>query len=424
MDGLIRHTGSPRLAWDSYRRLVQGYAEVVEALPAASFDALVNETVAKAKVSGEYELDFRNLRALTHLLLAQFHALSGRPFPQDPNEQLLHAVKAVFRSWDAPKAVAYRRLNGLDDAAGTAVTVQAMVFGNASGTSGAGVAFTRDPATGVPELYLDFQFNGQGEDVVAGRRNLPDAERLRTRLPTVWRQLGQSGHALESLFRDAQDFEFTLQSGTLFLLQARNAKRTPWAALRIAVDLVEEGLITPDEALARLEGIDLTALARTRFGEHASPAIARGKVASIGVASGPIALDPAAIGSIARDAMPVILVRQDTTTADVEGIAQAAGILTATGARTSHAAVVARQLGKVCLVGCADLSIDLEKRRCRISGQEFREGEFLSLDGNDGAIYAGRLPIIAERPTQELADLQLARSAEVVPFRGTDWRLY
>ena len=150
--------------------------------------------------------------------------------------------------------------------------------------------------------------------------------------------------------------------------------------------------------MARLEGIDLTALARTRFGEHASPAIARGKVASIGVASGPIALDPAAIGSIARDAMPVILVRQDTTTADVEGIAQAAGILTATGARTSHAAVVARQLGKVCLVGCADLSIDLEKRRCRISGQEFREGEFLSLDGNDGAIYAGRLPIIAERP--------------------------
>ncbi len=411
--GVIRQTGNPRLAWDSYRRLVQGYAEVVEGLPTEPFDARLRGAMAKADVESERDLDYRSLRELTRGYLAQFQTLTGRPFPQDPAEQLLHVASAVFRSWDAPKAASYRRLNRLDDDAGTAVTVQAMVFGNAGGASGAGVAFTRNPATGAPGLYLDFQFNGQGEDVVAGRHNLPDAERLRTSLPTVWSKLEQSAAALEALFKDAQDFEFTVQAGTLFLLQARNAKRTPWAALRIAADLVEEGLVTPQQALARLDGIDLATLVRTRFDAQQAAVVGHATVAGIGVAAGVVALDPAAVVRLGQDGTPVILVRPEASTADIEGMAQAAGILTAAGVRTSHAAVVARQLGKVCLVGCTDLVIEREKHCCRIGGALFPEGSFLSLDGNDGAIYAGRLPIVAERPERELALVARWREAAV-----------
>ena len=238
VEALIRETGNPRLAWDSYRRLVQGYAEVVAGLPTAPFDALVAAAVATAEVESERELDHRDLRTLTRAMLASYRDLAGEPFPADPGVQLLAATQAVLRSWDAEKAVSYRRLNGIDDAAGTAVTVQTMVFGNAGGASGAGVGFTRNPATGARELYFDFQFDGQGEDVVAGRRNLTDHERLRLALPAVWTRLNEICRTLETLFGDAQDFEFTVQSGELFLLQTRRAKRTDWAALAIAVDMV------------------------------------------------------------------------------------------------------------------------------------------------------------------------------------------
>ena len=230
---------------------------MVANLPTGPFEALVAAALEQAEAENERELDHRSLRALTLAMLDCYRALTGSDFPVDPNEQLADAAAAVFRSWDAPKAVSYRRLNGIGDEAGTAVTVQTMVYGNAGGDSGAGVAFTRNPATGAQELYFDFQFNAQGEDVVAGRHELRDNERLRLVLPAAWTRLNDICHELEALFGDAQDFEFTVQSGALFLLQTRRAKRTDWAALAIAVEMVEEGLLTSDKGLARLGGIDL-----------------------------------------------------------------------------------------------------------------------------------------------------------------------
>jgi pyruvate,orthophosphate dikinase len=403
VDGLIRLTGNPRLAWDSYRRLIQGFAQVVQALPTAPFHRLVRMAMAEAGVTAQWQLDHRSLRRLAEDMLDEYRALAGAHFPQDPREQLTRAAAAVFRSWDSQKAATYRRLNQIDDGAGTAVTVQTMVFGNAGGDSGAGVGFTRDPATGERELYLDFQFGAQGEDVVAGRQMLADPEQLRRRLPGTWNELEQVAHRLEALFRDAEDFEFTVQDGRLSLLQTRDANRTPWAALRIAVDLVAEGMLEPHEALARLRGLDVEAVMRTRFSGERPAALAVATVASLGVASGAVALDTGAAERLAQDGAPVVLVRVETTTADIAGIAKAAGISTGSGGRTSHAAVVARQLSKVCLVGCPTLSIDPQRRSCRIGGQTFAEGDFISLDGNEGAIYPGRLAIVAERPERELA---------------------
>lgn len=402
VDGMIRLTGNPRLAWDSYRRLVQGYAEVVQELPAGPFDEIVANAVAHEGVESERELNFRVLRQTARDMTALFHELSGQPFPMDPRQQLRNAAAAVFRSWNAPKAIAYRKLNKVSNHLGTAVTVQSMVFGNAGGDSGSGVGFTRNPASGEPEMYLDFRFNAQGEDVVAGRYRSEDRERLQRRLPAVWKQIESAGRTLEQIFGDAQDFEFTLQNGVLYLLQSREAKRTGWAALRIAVDLVEEGVIKAVEARRRLCGIDLERVSRTRFEKHSAEVLARAETASIGVVSGLIAFDSAAVDRIAMEGKTAILVMHDIATEDINGIAKAGGILTATGSRTSHAAVVARQLGKVCLVGCS--SLDLAKAGCcRIGERTIRAGDIVSLDGNDGCVYAGTLEMIAERPERELA---------------------
>ncbi len=411
VEALIRLTGNPRLAWDSYRRLVQGYAEVVANLPTAPFDLLVTAALERAEADNEQELDHRDLRALTAAMLACYHTLTGRIFPANPHEQLAEAAAAVFRSWSAPKAASYRRLNGISDEGGTAVTVQTMVYGNAGGTSGAGVAFTRNPSTGARELYYDFRFNGQGEDVVAGRQNMVDNERLRRVLPAVWARLNEVCGELEVLFGDAQDFEFTIQSGVLFLLQTRRAKRTDWAALAIAVDMVEEGLLTPADALARLEGIDLNSVVRTSFAPPVPETLAVAQVAGMGVASGAVALDVDAVKRLTAAGTPAILVRLETVTSDIEGMALAAGILTGSGGRTSHAAVVARQLGKVCLVACPGLEIDLEHRQCRIGGSVLNEGDFLSLDGNSGAVHLGRLAPLTERPERSLAAIAAWRSA-------------
>lgn len=403
VEGLIRLTGNPRLAWDSFRRLVQGYAEVVANLPTAPFDELVCAALTSAEAENEQELDHRDLRALTRAMLDCYRGLTGHLFPTDPHEQLAAAAEAVFRSWDAPKAASYRRMNGISDDLGTAVTVQTMVFGNAGGASGAGVGFTRNPATGAHEFYFDFQFNGQGEDVVAGRQKLRDNDRLRLVLPAVWTRLNAICHELEVLFGDAQDFEFTVQSGVLYLLQARRAKRTDWAAVTIAVGLVEERLLTPAEGLTRLDGIDLNAVVRTSFAAPVPMVLAMAQVASMGVSSGAIALHTDAVKRLSAAGTPAILVRRDTVTSDIEGMALAAGILTASGGRTSHAAVVARQLGKVCLVACPGLEIDLGHRQCRIGGALLHEGDFLSLDGNTGAVHAGRLDTLTERPEGALA---------------------
>jgi pyruvate,orthophosphate dikinase len=413
VEGLIRLTGNPRLAWDSYRRLVQGYAEVVANLPTAPFDALVAAELQRSDAEQERELDHRSLRGLTRAMLETFRTLTGAAFPTDPYEQLAAAAAAVFSSWDSPKARSYRRLNGLSDEAGTAVTVQTMVYGNAGGASGSGVAFTRNPATGAREFYFDFQFNAQGEDVVAGRQQLGDNDRLAAVLPDVWARLNAVSRQLEALFHDAQDFEFTVQSGELFMLQARRAKRTDWAALTIAVDMVEENLLTPAQALASLAGVDLDTVARARFASPAPEPLAVALVASLGVASGAVALDPDVIQRFAQAGRPAILVRKETATSDIDGMAQAAGILTGSGGRTSHAAVVARQLGKVCLVACPGLEIDLDRRQCRIGGTVLNEGDLLSLDGDTGEVYAGGLTQLSERPEHALACIAAWRQSDV-----------
>jgi pyruvate, orthophosphate dikinase len=412
VEGLIRLTGNPRLAWDSFRRLIQGFAEVVAGLAVAPFDTLLCDALASAGVENERELDYRSLRALTHAMLRCYQDLAGEPFPAEPRAQLARAVEAVFRSWDAPKAESFRMLKGIPAHIGTAVTVQTMVYGNAGGNSGAGVGFTRNPANGDREFYFDFQFNSQGEDVVAGRKVLRDNSRLRATLPEIWRQLDLACHELEQLFGDAQDFEFTVQSGTLWFLQSRHAKRTPWASVRIAVDMVEEGICRPADALQRLAEIDLDLVERTFFAPPVPAPLANAQVASIGVACGAIALDSAAAKRMAAAGQPVILLRQETSTADIDGLAVAEGIVTATGGRTSHAAVVARQLGKVCLVSCPGLMVDEVGRAVRIGDRALTEGEFLSIDGNDGTIYLGRLAVVTERPERELAVIKSWQAAE------------
>jgi pyruvate, orthophosphate dikinase len=410
LPGFIGLTGNPRLAWDCYRRLIQSFAETAHDVAAAPFDAAVAEALGHAGVAALSELDTLSLRQLVRNLLEVYADEVGDPFPQSPSEQLEAAVGAVFRSWESPRAIEYRRLNGLDGLAGTAVTVQRMVFGNAGGQSGAGVGFTRDPASGEKKLYLDFAANAQGEDVVSGRCGLTRADGLERLMPALYGELVDIVRRLETAFLDVQDFEFTIEDGRLFLLQTRNAKRTPWAALRIAVDLAEEGLIATETALARLAKVDLSKLARRRVRAEQAP-LGRGVPASLGVASGPVALSSASAELFAKAGRAPILVREDTATTDIAGMAVAAGILTARGGRTSHAAVVARQLDKVCLVGCEALTVAADGRGCRIAGRDLLEGDMLTLDGEGGAIYAGEVAAIEERPTAALAKIAAWRAA-------------
>lgn len=404
---LIGSTGNPRLAWDSYRRLIQQFAEVVYGAPAAPFQQVVEKYVQKEALLGPEELDTEALRVITHEFLDIFRSLTGRPFSQDPLEQLSLAAEAVLRSWGSSKAVEYRRQNKIDPKLGTAVIAQAMVFGNAGGRSGAGVGFTRNPSSGHDELYLDFLFNAQGEDVVSGRFAVSDSDGLAQMLPSVHEELERMRPILEKEFENVQDFEFTVQDGKLFFLQCREAKRTPWAALQFAVDFVEKGLIPPDEGLKQLNSYDLSRIERIRLipNEDTVP-IASAIPASIGVAVGTIAFDPTRAKQMSEAGQSVILVRENIETDDIDGIAKSDGILTATGARTSHAAVVARQLSKVCLVGCTALRTQPETRRCEIAGRSFTEGDYLSLDGDSGEIYPGQLEIWREKPNELLDQVE------------------
>lgn len=402
--GLLRTTGNPRLVWDSYRRLVQQFAEVVHRANAAPFHAALEIAMDRARVTRPQDLDFRSLAALARGSLEIYEELVGTPFPQDPYAQLEAAVTAVFDSWKSPRATEYRRLNALSDDMGTAVTVQRMVFGNAGGTSGAGVGFTRDPATGENQLYLDFRFNSQGEDVVSGRHSANDAARLATVLPGILAQLQALGGLLEREFRDAQEFEFTVQDGVLWMLQTRSGKRTPWAALRIAVEQVEAGLLQPREGLERLEGLDLAHIEQRHVVVDAQTAIlAEAIPASIGVSSGVVALDTETVKGQVAAGRQAILVREDTSTADIAGIAAAHGTLTARGGRTAHAAVVARHLGKACLVGCASMRIDLHARKVAFGTQVLNEGEVITLDCENGRVLRGEAQVVVERPTQWIA---------------------
>jgi len=402
--GLVRMTGNPRLAWDSYRRLIQSFAEVVHGAKPDRFDEALARQLKAARLTSASELDFVALRELATDSLELYRELTGESFPQAPLDQLTAAVEAVFRSWSAKKALEYRRIHQLRDVAGTAVCVQTMVYGNSGGTSGSGVAFTRDPATGENALYMDFLFNAQGDDVVSGRHEVGDRAQIGALLPEVMLQIEAVRKRLEAEFGDLQEFEFTVQNGQLFMLQTRNGKRTPLAALRIAVEMVADGALEPAAALKRLEGYKLESIQTESIrAKDGQAPLARAIPAGVGVAVGEIAFDSEAAHRRAAAGKSVILVREDTSTEDLTGIASAAGILTARGGRTAHAAVVARQMGKVCLVGCRELAVDPGKRSCSIGGKVLREGQMISLDGGGGGVYLGAVEIVRARPERDLA---------------------
>ena len=404
VEGLIALTGNPRLAWDSYRRLVESFAHVVAGCPLEPFERATGAQMEAAGVRRPHDLDARTLAEITGEHLQRFHDLSGEPFPQNPLDQVEAAVRGVLKSWDAPKAREYRRLHDLPETLGTAVILQRMVFGNAGGVSGSGVGFTRDPATGERRPYVEFLPDAQGEDIVGGRSTQDGAGQLALLAPEVNRRLDEVCRVLEAEFRDTQEFEFTVQDGELFLLQTRSAKRTPWAALHIAVDQVQEGLLSTSEARKRLAGLDLGGIRRAhvRDGDRAR-AVCQAQPVSMGVASGPIALDVEAAERIAQEGRSPVLIRRDTSTEDLAGMIVAAGLLTGSGGRTSHAAVVARELGKPCVVGATGMDIDLDRRLVRIDGREFAEGEEISIDGESGCVFAGAVQVEEERPTDALA---------------------
>lgn len=411
--GLIRSTGYPRLFSDCQARLVRSYAETVAGLPAIDLDRTAASVMARHGVRHEAELDTRGCDDLAAAFRARYRDATGTEFPDDPMEQLVGAVEAVFRSWRSTRAVTYRRLHGLDDAGGTAVIVQAMVFGNRGADSGSGVAFSRNPATGEPELYLDYLADAQGEEVVSGRRSAFGVAELGITAPGLLDELTDTATRLEREFGDAQDFEFTVEAGRLWLLQTRAAKRTAWAALRIAVDLAAEGIIDRRVALDRLAHRDVAAISRTRLTPGSARPLATAIPAGPGVAMGPIALTARAATASAAAGAPAILVRPDTSTEDLAGMATAAGILTRVGSRTSHAAVVARQLDRTCLVGCDALEVDDDSGHCRLAGIELREGDIITLDGDHGAVYLGSVPTVTERPTDLLARLDELRHEPV-----------
>jgi pyruvate,orthophosphate dikinase len=410
LTGLLRLTGEHRLVWDSYRRLIQAFAEIVAGVPAAPFESALDVTLRRAGADIARQLDFRALRELARTYLALYRDHTGRDFPQDPFEQLAAASHAVFASWMSDKAVEYRRLNALPDDLGTAVTIQRMVFGNSGGNSGAGVGFTRDPSKGENRPYIDWLAQAQGEDIVSGRRRVTSEIDVPNWL---MQKLASVGESLEKAFQDAQEFEFTVENGELFMLQTRTAKRTTLASLRMAVEMVENGLITSEEALERLSAIDIDSIAIRRV-KSTKPPLGHAIPAGTGVAQGPAAFTVKAAQEFAERGAPAILVRNEVATSDIAGIAVVSGVLTATGGRTSHAAVVARQMGKVCLVGCADLIIDEKARQARIGETVIQEGDTLCLDGDAGTIYADSPKITSERPEALIARVKEWRAKSLV----------
>jgi pyruvate,orthophosphate dikinase len=410
--GLLRQTGNPRLVWDAYRRLIASYGEIVDGLPSALFE---DEIARASQGRDERLLDFSELRDLTRRFLAIYQQNVGHAFAQDARDQLTGAVRAVFTSWHANKAQEYRRMNHIDESMGTAVAIQRMVFGNCGGHSGAGVGFTRDPMTGEPRLWVDFLANAQGEDVVSGRRNAHGHDALASLVPQAWLKLQEAAQLIEHEFGDMQDFEFTVQDGALYMLQTREGKRTLQARARIALDLLDEGIIDAATALERTRGLRDDDLGTWRLaasglpGATAAPA-AKAQPAGPGVASGEIALDRQRAAERVAAGARVVLVRQDAETDDIAGMEAAVGLLTQHGARTSHAAVVARQLGKVCLVGCDTLRIDMAGRTVRLGELALGEGDVITLDGNDGAVYPGEVCAVLVADEALLQRLRALRS--------------
>jgi pyruvate, orthophosphate dikinase len=403
VEGLAHATGNGRLAYDSYRRLIQMYGEVVDGIAAHRFeDALAGLKRAKG-VQHDTELDADDLRGLIDTFKSIYEESTEREFPQDPHEQLTRAVRAVFDSWNTPRAQVYRRTYGIPDDLGTAVNVVQMVFGNKGDESGTGVAFTRDPSTGEQGLYGEFLPNAQGEDVVAGIRTPEPLTAMEQKLPQAFRQLLETMRRLEQHYRDMQDVEFTVEDQELYLLQTRSAKRTAAASVKAAVDMVDEGLITREEAIARIDPAQLEQLLHPMLDPTANwDVAAKGLNASPGAASGKIVLDADTAEQRGKAGESVILVRWETTPDDIHGLVQAAGVLTAHGGMTSHAAVVARGMGKPCVAGCEALSIDINARTITLAGEELSEGDTLTIDGGTGSVIVGEVPLVPPQVNDDL----------------------
>ncbi len=393
VEGFAKKTGNPRFAYDSYRRFIQMYSDVVMEVPKSFFEKIIDELKEERGVHFDTELTTDDLKVLVARFKEVYkNAMNGEEFPQEPKEQLLGAVKAVFRSWDNPRAIVYRRMNDIPGDWGTAVNVQAMVFGNMGETSGTGVAFTRNPSTGAKGIYGEYLINAQGEDVVAGVRTPQPISKLAEDLPDCYEEFMAIANKLENHYRDMQDMEFTIQEGKLYFLQTRNGKRTAQAALQIACDLVDEGKITREEAVCRIEAKSLDQLLHPTFDSDALKAgevIGSALPASPGAAAGKVYFTADEAKAAHEKGERVILVRLETSPEDIEGMHAAEGILTVRGGMTSHAAVVARGMGTCCVSGCGDIKIDEEAKVFELGGYTFHEGDFISLDGSTGKIYRG-----------------------------------
>lgn len=392
--GLAKKTDNERFAYDSYRRFIQMFSDVAMELDKNNFENLLTAKKEAKGVKQDTDLDANDLKELVEEYKEKYKELMGEDFPQEPREQLDLAISAVFRSWGNERAILYRKLNDIDDAMGTAVNVQSMVFGNMGDTSGTGVAFSRNPATGENKLFGEYLINAQGEDVVAGVRTPQEIQTLADKMPEVYQQFFETSEKLEQHYKDMQDMEFTIQDGKLFLLQTRNGKRTAQAAVNVAVDMVHEGLITKEEAVLRVNPKDLDGLLHPTFTDESiksNEPIAKGLAASPGAAVGKIAFSAKEAASRAAEGEAVILVREETSPEDLEGMVSAKGILTARGGMTSHAAVVARGMGKCCVAGAGELHVNEFEHTVRVGDDVYKADDVISIDGSTGAIYAGNL---------------------------------
>ena len=406
--GLAKLTGDDRFAYDCYRRFIQMYSDVVIGVGKQAFERMIGELKASKGYKSDVEMTASDLQELIGKFKAYFKADQGYDFPQDPKEQLIGAVKAVFRSWDNPRAIVYRRMNDIPGDWGTAVNVQSMVFGNMGETSGTGVAFTRNPSTGEKKLFGEYLMNAQGEDVVAGVRTPSPIDDLAKQNPDAYNQFVQIANTLEKHNKDMQDMEFTIERGKLFMLQTRNGKRTANAALQIAVDLVKEGMITEQEACLRVEPKQLDTLLHPQFDSKAlkeAAPVAKGLPASPGAACGKISFTAEEAVARNKNGEKVVLVRLETSPEDIEGMVAAEGILTARGGMTSHAAVVARGMGECCVAGCGALVIDEENKTVTIDGVVYTADDYLSLDGSTGNVYAGQMATMPAAVTGNFATL-------------------
>ncbi len=392
VEGFAKKTGNPRFAYDSYRRFIQMFSDVVMEVPKSLFERVLDEIKAAKQVKFDMELTAEDLQEVITRFKAIYKDKMGEEFPQDPKVQLMEAVKAVFRSWDNERAIVYRRMNDIPGDWGTAVNVQAMVFGNMGETSGTGVAFTRNPSTGAKGIYGEYLINAQGEDVVAGIRTPQPITKLEQDLPECYKQFMEIAMKLEAHYRDMQDMEFTIENGKLFFLQTRNGKRTAQAALQIACDLVDEGVITPQEAVTRIEAKSLDQLLHPTFDPEALKAgevIGQALPASPGAAAGKVYFTAEDAKQAHEQGERVVLVRLETSPEDIEGMHASEGILTVRGGMTSHAAVVARGMGTCCVSGCGDIAINEDDKVFELGGYTFHEGDYISLDGSTGKIYKG-----------------------------------